>query len=61
MSKDGEFRNWAASVQTAPAKVLRPKSVRDVQAILAQVCTEHVHIVFISPVDNVRRRKSCRA
>eukprot|EP00903_Cladosiphon_okamuranus_P014134 g13135.t1 len=36
VSKDGEFRNWAASVQTAPAKVLRPKSVREVQGILAQ-------------------------
>eukprot|EP00752_Nemacystus_decipiens_P003494 g3227.t1 len=36
VSRDGEFRNWAASVQTAPAKVLRPKSVREVQGILAQ-------------------------
>lgn len=30
ISKVGEFRNWAATVQTAPAKVLRPKSVEDV-------------------------------
>ncbi|CAM9747545.1 unnamed protein product [Pylaiella littoralis] len=36
VSKDGEFRNWAASVQTAPAKVLKPETVRDVQGILAQ-------------------------
>ncbi|CAM9913168.1 unnamed protein product [Ectocarpus fasciculatus] len=36
VSKDGEFRNWAASVQTAPAKVLKPKSIRDVQEILSQ-------------------------
>lgn len=36
VSKDGEFRNWAASVQTAPSKVLRPKSVREIQGILAQ-------------------------
>lgn len=40
MSKDGEFRNWAASVQTAPAKIWRPKSVREVQGILAQVCKD---------------------
>lgn len=31
VSRDGEFRNWAASVQTAPAKVLRPQSIKDVQ------------------------------
>ncbi|CAN0224179.1 unnamed protein product [Ectocarpus sp. 6 AP-2014] len=36
VSKDGEFRNWAATVQTAPAKVLKPKSIRDVQEILSQ-------------------------
>eukprot|EP00904_Undaria_pinnatifida_P002572 jgi/Undpi1/12315/HiC_scaffold_5.g01991.m1 len=30
ISKVGEFRNWAATVQTAPAKVLRPKSTKDV-------------------------------
>eukprot|EP00904_Undaria_pinnatifida_P002573 jgi/Undpi1/12316/HiC_scaffold_5.g01992.m1 len=34
VSKVGEFRNWAATVQTAPAKVLRPKSVKDVRKAL---------------------------
>lgn len=37
VSKVGEFRNWAATVQTAPAKVLRPKSVKDVRKALKKV------------------------
>lgn len=37
ISRDGEFRNWAASVRTAPAKVLRPKTIKDVQDYLMQV------------------------
>lgn len=37
--KEGEFRNWSASVQTAPAKLLKPQTLRDVQGILAQVTT----------------------
>ena len=38
ISKVGEFRNWAATVQTAPAKVLRPKSTKDVLKALKKVC-----------------------
>lgn len=34
ISEVGEFRNWAATVQTAPAKVLRPKSAKDVLKVL---------------------------
>lgn len=37
VSKDGEFRNWAGTVQTSPEKVLHPKSVKDVQDLLAPV------------------------
>lgn len=37
VSEVGEFRNWAATVQTAPANVLRPKSVKDVQKVLKKV------------------------
>lgn len=49
VSKDGEFRNWAASVQTAPAKVLKPKTVRDIQGILAQVTTLQMQPPFTAP------------
>lgn len=34
ISEVGEFRNAGVTVQTAPAKVLRPKSVQDVLQIL---------------------------
>eukprot|EP00904_Undaria_pinnatifida_P002571 jgi/Undpi1/12314/HiC_scaffold_5.g01990.m1 len=36
VSKVGEFKNWAGSVQTAPAKVLRPTSIWRVKRILAK-------------------------
>lgn len=37
VSKDGEFRNWAATVQTSPAKVFRPESAEDVKELLGKV------------------------
>lgn len=37
ISEVGEFRNWGVTVQTAPAKVLRPKSVKDVLQVLKKV------------------------
>lgn len=36
ISEVGEFRNWASTMQTAPAKVFRPTSVEDVKGILQQ-------------------------
>lgn len=37
ISEVSEFRNWAVTVQTAPAKVLRPKSVQEVLKVLEKV------------------------
>ena len=37
ISEEGEFRNWASTQQSAPARVYRPTSVDDIEDILAEV------------------------
>lgn len=57
VSKQGEFRNWAATVQTAPGKLLKPKSIGDVQDLLAQVCTEtNMHAMHLGGYHRSHRR-----
>ncbi|CAM9741720.1 unnamed protein product [Ascophyllum nodosum] len=36
IKEEGQFRNWAATVQTAPARVLKPANVLQVQKILQE-------------------------
>lgn len=47
VSKDGEFRNWAGSVQTKPARVFTPKSASEVQQLLAQVMNAAVSLELL--------------